>query len=125
MAAHSRYSLASLVVASTLALAGCANDNMSGLLPTGSIGGESEGAKVAQTSRIDPACVTLTSQIDTLRKEGIAEKVEKASQKKHKLTSAELAKADQLNKANAEFQTKCSSLTPQNQQAAAAPKPAQ
>ena len=38
--------------------------------------------------KVDPACVTLTSQIDTLRKEGIADRVEKAAAKKYKMTPA-------------------------------------
>jgi len=109
MSAHSRFPIKTFAMIFSLGLAGCASDG--GLFSTGSLSGEPEPVKVAQT-RVDPACVTLTSQIDALRKEGVAEKVEKASQKKHKLTNAELAKVDQLNKANAEFQSKCSTLSP-------------
>jgi hypothetical protein len=62
--------------------------------------------------KIDPACSGLASQIDGLRKEGISDKVEKASLKKYKLTTAELVKADQLNKANADYQSKCGTVKP-------------
>ena len=59
-------------------------------------------------AKVDPACVALTSRIEGLRKEGIADKIEKASAKKYKMTQADLTKADQLTKANAEFQVRCS-----------------
>jgi hypothetical protein len=88
-----------------MALAGCANDGLlggSGLMT----------ASVPETPKVDPACVALTSQIETLRKEGVAERVEKAAAKKYKMTVMDLAKADQLNKANADFQMKCSTITP-------------
>lgn len=66
----------------------------------------------AVTPPVDPACVTLTSQIDGLRKEGVADKIEKAAAKKYKMTPADLTKADQLTKANAAFQAKCSTVPP-------------
>jgi hypothetical protein len=42
----------------------------------------------------------------------VADKIEKAAVKKYKMTNADLAKADQLTKANAEFQLRCSTITP-------------
>lgn len=71
-------------------------------------------ASVAPTAapKADPACTALTAQIDTLRKEGVPEKIEKASLKKYKMTTADLAKADQLNKSNTDFQTKCTTYKP-------------
>lgn len=72
-------------------------------------------------AKVDPACTALTTQIDTLRKEGIVEKIEKASLKKYKMTTAELVKADQLNKSNADFQTKCTSYKPSMAAAPSAP----
>ena len=71
-------------------------------------------ASVAPVSapKVDPACTALTAQIDTLRKEGVPEKIEKASLKKYKITTADLTKADQLNKSNTDFQTKCTSYKP-------------
>jgi hypothetical protein len=87
-----------------LALAGCANDG-SGMF------GATTTASIPEKPKVDPACVTLTSQIDSLRREGIAEKVEKAAVKKYKMTAADLTKAAQLNKTNAEFQDKCSATS--------------
>lgn len=79
-------------------------------------------ASVPPAPKVDPVCVTLTTQIETLRKEGIAERIEKAAAKKLKLTAADLIKADQLTKANAEFQNKCSATSrPASQQATVAP----
>jgi hypothetical protein len=100
-----------------LLLAGCANDGsfLASSLTT---------ASVPDTPRVDPVCVTLTSQIETLKKEGIAERVEKAAAKKYKMTPGDLVKADQLNKANADYQSKCSTLTPKTQTTAAALAPA-
>jgi hypothetical protein len=57
-------------------------------------------------------CLTLTSQIEALNSEGVSDKVSKAAAKKYKLKPTDLAKADELNKANTEFQTKCSSYPP-------------
>jgi hypothetical protein len=79
-------------------LAGCSGDGtfLGSPITTGSI-----------QPQIDPACVSLTAEIDGLMKEGIAEKVEKAAANKYRLKKADLAKADRLNKANAEFQNRC------------------
>lgn len=88
-----------------MALAGCSGNGLFA-------GSHFATASVPETTRVDPTCVMLTSQIETLRKEGIADKVEKAAAKKYKMVAADLAKADQLNKANAEFQSKCSTITP-------------
>ncbi len=77
-------------------LAGCSGDGLLGSQMT-----------TASVTKIDPVCVSLTAQIDGLMKEGVAEKVEKAAAKKYKMKPADLAKADQLNKANAEFQNRC------------------
>ncbi len=93
-------------------LAGCANDGTS-LFTTGALGTSNEPAQTAAaTPKVDPQCVALISRIETLRKEGITEKIEKAAAKKYKMTAADAAKADQLNKANVEFQARCSTITP-------------
>ena len=90
-------------------LAGCAGDGSEGgFFTTGALGDNSATAE----AKVDPACVSLTSRIEGLRKEGIADKIEKASAKKYKMTQADLAKADQLTKANAEFQARCSLVSP-------------
>jgi hypothetical protein len=106
-----------LILVGTLALAGCAN--MEGF-------GNSSmtTASVAPQPKIDPACIVLASQIDTLRGEGVPDKIAKAATNKYKMKSADLVKADQLNKANAEFQAKCSTLPPRPDQSASASPPA-
>jgi PBP1b-binding outer membrane lipoprotein LpoB len=101
------------VLLGAVLLAGCAGD---GALLNGMTT-----ASVPDTPRVDPACVTLTTQIEGLRKDGIAEKIEKAAAKKYKMTAADLTKADQLTKANAEYQSRCGLKTPAPTTAAAAP----
>jgi outer membrane murein-binding lipoprotein Lpp len=106
------------LMVSTLLLAGCAGEG-------GFLGDTLMTSSVAEAPKVDPICVTLTSQIDTLKKDGIAEKIEKAAAKKYKMTPADMAKADQLTKANSEFQAKCSTVSPKTTTAAvAAPAPA-
>ena len=99
-------------------LAGCAEDS-------GAFGGSNNltTASVAEAPKTDPACVSLASQIETLKKEGVADKVAQASIKKYKMTTADLTKADQLNRSNTEFQAKCSTVKPSTagQTAAVAP----
>lgn len=101
MAPLTRATALALATSLSLMLVGCANDG-------GGMFGATTTASLPEKPKVDPACVTLTSQIDVLRKEGIAEKVEKAAAKKYKMTVTDLNKAAQLNKANAEFQGKCS-----------------
>jgi hypothetical protein len=67
------------------------------------------GQTTAET-KADPACVALVSRIEALRKDGIPDKIEKAAAKRYKMTQADLSKADQLTKANAEFQARCSTV---------------
>ena len=68
-------------------LAGCAGDGADGLFTTGSLSGSQA---AAAAPKVDPVCVTLAARIDGLRKEGIAEKIEKAAAKKYKMTAADL-----------------------------------
>jgi hypothetical protein len=106
-----RASSKALVLAGTLAvlaLAGCAADG-SNIFTTGALGSSPD-------SKADPECVSLASRIETLRREGIAEKIEKAAAKKYKMTHADLVKADLLTKTNAEFQQRCSTAVPMNAQ---------
>jgi hypothetical protein len=97
-------------------VAGCAQDGTLTGLNTGAIN-----PPETQTASNQALCHTLASQIAALNKDGIADKVSKAASKKYKMKSADLAKADELNKANAEFQAKCSSYPPPATIAAAAP----
>jgi len=108
-----------IALAGALALAGCANmDGFGG-------GGQMTTASVPPQPKVDPACVILASQIDNLREEGVPDKIAKAAANKYKMKSADFIKADQLTKANAEFQAKCSTLPPRPQaESAAAPSAA-
>jgi hypothetical protein len=87
-----RASSTALILAS-VALAGCADGNSS-IFTTGALGSSTQTA-AAPEPKVDPMCVTLTSRIDGLRKEGIADKIEKAAAKKYKMTQADLTKAGQ------------------------------
>jgi hypothetical protein len=102
-----------LVLAGGLSVAGCAGDG-NDLFTTGSLGNQPQPQQVtaAPEPKVDPVCVTLVSRIDALRKEGVPDKIEKAATRKYKLTKADIAKADQLTKANAEFQLRCSTIMP-------------
>ena len=101
-----------LIYAAAMAcmLAGCAND---GSLSTGLNTGSVNPQPRAQAAKSQEAlCLTLASQIEALNTEGVSDKVSKAAAKKYKLKAADLTKADELNKANTEFQGKCSSYPP-------------
>ena len=92
----------------TALLAGCAGGG--NILTTGAIGDQAKTAKASESS-VNPACISLAARIEGLRREGIGEKIEKASMKKYKMTQADFVKADQLIKVNAEFQIQCSTFT--------------
>lgn len=80
-------------------------------------------ATAATTPKTDPACYTLAQRIDMLRKDGITDRLEKASVGKStsvQVKRASLAQAAELDKANAEFQARCSTL-PRPAQTAAIP----
>lgn len=104
-------------------LAGCANDGSllsAGGLTTASV---SEPVAEAKQPKVDAQCVALLAQIDALRKEGTSERIEKVSTGKSstaQVKRASLAKMVELDKANAEYQARCSTLTPAQQAAAAA-----
>ena len=102
-------SCAAAVMAGVLG-AGCANN---GNLSTAGISPEKTANQ--QAAKVDPACVTLASQIDALRKEGAVERLEKAAEGKGssvQVKRASLAKQAELNKANADFQMKCGPKIP-------------
>jgi hypothetical protein len=100
-----------------LLAAGCSNDGTLSGLNTSSI----DSSSTQQASKQDPACLTLAAQIEALNRDGTADKVSKAAAKKYKLKTEDLAKADELNKANTEFQTKCSPYPPRPVVAATTP----
>jgi hypothetical protein len=110
-----RASSQALVLAGVL-LAGCAMEGGDGLFTTGSLTGQA-----AADQKNDPACATLASRIESLRKDGIPDKIEKAAAKRYKMTQSDLGKADQLTKASTEFQARCSTIPPKPTTAEAAP----
>ena len=118
MAIFKRASSKALVLAG-LVLAGCAGEGGESIFTTGSLISNQQAA--APEPKVDPACVTLASRIDALRKEGVADKIEKAAAKRYRMTQADLTKADQLTKVSAEFQLRCSTITPRT--ATAQPQP--
>ncbi|MDX2259054.1 MAG: hypothetical protein NW205_09085 [Hyphomicrobiaceae bacterium] len=97
---------AALILAAALA-GGCANDG-SLALTTGSLS-----STAAETPRVDPACVALMARIEELRKEGTPARLQEVATGKTKTVSVKresLARMTDLDKANAEFQSKCSTL---------------
>lgn len=108
-----------LMVGATLTLAGCANDTLIGS------GATSATAALPPKPTVDPACTALAGRIDALRKEGVVDRVEAAAKGKSSTVNvkrASLGQIAELEKANADFQAKCSTV-PRAQAAAAAPAP--
>ncbi|MCB1485110.1 MAG: hypothetical protein KDJ17_09485 [Hyphomicrobiaceae bacterium] len=102
--------LRSMAVAAGFGLlaAGCSSD---GGLQTASINKPAE-----PVATVDPTCVALTNQIDTLRKQGSIEKLEQAAAGKStsvKVKREALVQQAELNRVNAEFQTRCGPKLPQ------------
>lgn len=95
-------------------LAGCSSDGglLGSALTTQSISTNPSTTTVAAAApKVDPACYSLAQRIEMLRKEGVTDRLEKASVGKSSTVSvkrASLAQAAELDKANAEFQAKCS-----------------
>jgi hypothetical protein len=100
-----------VAVLAGLLLAGCSGEGTEGIF-TGSLANNNVQNTPPPEPKVDPMCVSLVSRIDTLRREGIADKIEKAAAKRYRMTQADLTKADQLTKANAEFQLRCSTIAP-------------
>ena len=96
------------VLIGSFAVAGCSGGDLFGSSSSDVTTSSLSQAQTAQ--KVDPACGSLALEIDTLRREGVAEKVEKAAARKYKMTPADLTKASQLNKVNADYQEKCSTL---------------
>jgi hypothetical protein len=108
-----------LAAVGALAVAGCA-DGSTGVLSTASV------TPTATAPKTEAACAALNARINTLRQEGVAAQVEKASTGSGKSVSIKresLAKMAELDKANAEFQAKCSIPLPATA-AVAPPAPA-
>ncbi len=106
---NATYAIAAL---GTLLLAGCADGSLGSGFNTGSIDPQKQAAAEQAKNSKQALCNTLVSQIDALNGEGISDKMSKAAAKKYKLKPTDLTKADELNKANTEFQSKCSDFPP-------------
>ena len=96
------------VLIGSFSLAGCSSLDLFGSSNSSDV--TTSSLTQTQAQKVDPACGNLALEIDTLRREGVAEKVEKAAAKKYTMKPADLGKANQLNKANADYQEKCSTL---------------
>jgi hypothetical protein len=93
-------------------LAGCADGSLNSAFNTGSIDPQKQAAAEQADKSKQALCNTLMSQIDALNQDGVSDKVSKAAAKKYKLKSTDISKVDELNKANTEFQGKCTSYPP-------------
>lgn len=96
---------------------GCADGSNLGL-STQSLGPDNTAAKT------DPVCVSLASQINTLKGDGTIERLEKAADGKTVKVSVKrsaLQKQAELNKAYADFQTRCGPKVPAQTAAQAQP----
>ncbi len=114
-----------------LAIVACGATLLTGCSSTGGLFGNSLTTQSISTStqpavaaapKIDPACYSLAQRLETLRKEGVTERLEKASSGKSSTVAVKrtsLAQAAELDKANAEFQAKCSVFGPRPVQSAA------
>lgn len=108
-------------------LAGCSSGGgglFGNSLTTQSISTQPAGSQtIAAAPKTDPACYALAQRIETLRSGGLTERLEKAGSGQSSTVSvkrASLAQAAELDRANAEFQAKCSTLGPRPAQQAAA-----
>jgi len=112
-------------ICTALVLGACANDTLiGGLTPSAQ-----PTAALPAKPAVDPACTTLAARIDGLRKDGVVDRMEAAAKGKGstvKVKRESLGQIAELEKANLEFQAKCSTLpraavVPPVKTAAAAP----
>ena len=81
-------------------------------LSTGSVAAD----KSATALKTDPVCVSLANQITTIKGDGTIERLEKAAAGKSAKVQVKreaLQKQAELNKANADFQTRCGPTIPE------------
>jgi hypothetical protein len=123
---HKSHVILVFAAGGTLLLAGCSSSGglFSGNpLTTQSISTSAGSTPaVAAAPKVDPACYSIAQRIETLRKDGLTERLEKAAAGKSSTVSvkrASLAQAAELDKANAEFQAKCSAFGARPMQSAA------
>ena len=100
---------AGIALSLTLSLTGCAGG------PSDLFGTGTTTAALPEKPKVDPACALLAGKIADLRKDGVVERTEQAAQGKGTTVNMKrdsLGKLTELNKANVEFQTKCSTYKP-------------
>jgi hypothetical protein len=100
-----------LVAAVCCLAAGCADGGILGSSVTTSSVDPNAAKLAAAPAKPDPACVALLAKIDTIRKDGVTERVEKVAAGKSStvpVKRASLAQMTELAKANADYQVKCS-----------------
>ena len=105
-----------IILAAGAISCGCANSGLD--LTTASVAPEKSVA-----AKADPVCITLANQISTIKGDGTIERLEKAAAGKGakvEVKRAALQKQAELNKANADFLTRCGPAIP-NQAAAQQP----
>lgn len=106
-------------------LAGCASDDAGSLFSTAAISPAAPAAQPAAAAaapKVDTVCLQLAGQIDAIKKDGSIEKLEKVAAGKTanvQVKRAALAKQAELNKANADYMSRCSPAA--GRTAAAAP----
>jgi hypothetical protein len=100
-------------------LAGCASDGGGGLFSTASVAPPPQPVSTLtatpdtptkSATRIDPACAQLAAQIDGIKKDGTIERLEKIAAGKTtsvQVKRSAILKQAELNRANADFQSKC------------------
>jgi hypothetical protein len=107
---------AGMAVVTTALVCGCANSGLD--LSTGSLSQQATAAKP------DPVCASLASQISALKSDGTIDKLEQASEGKTSKVSIKrtaLQKQAELNKAYAQFQTRCGPAAAATNQIASQP----
>jgi len=95
-------------ICAALALGACANDTL-----VGGLAPQPTTAALPPKPAVDPACATLAARIDGLRKDGVVDRVEAAAKGKGstvKVKRESLTQIAELEKANLEFQAKCSTV---------------
>lgn len=98
-----------LSIGVALSLAACANNDS--FLNFGD--SPQQTAALPPKPAVDPACASLAQRIDALRKDGVVERVETAAKGKGATVSVKRASLNQiaeLEKANADFQARCSTV---------------
>ena len=108
--AKTHLTIVGIALSLTLSLGGCAGGT-NDLFGSGT----TTTSALPEKPKTDPTCALLAGRIADLRKDGVVERTEQAAQGKGTTVSVKresLAKLTELNKANVEFQGKCSTYKP-------------